>query len=212
MTALLALVLASGDARAGGAGAYLDIQAGAGWSDATGPLIRGRSGNVSLGGFWGDYNGTFKYGRYWRAGAWFRSNENDRDVLTDTTYSTGVELGRGVDLLNVGIWWLASIGPVFTDPSVDGLISYGGQLRGSIGGMYNFSWARWLGGTLRIEGGLQYLDDHVSVLGGFGLGLLVRNHISRTGWTKRDPDRVEPVVQFGDLTPAAEPTDPLKTP
>jgi len=210
MTALLALVLSSGVARAGGGGAYLDLQAGAGWSDATGPLIRGRSGSSSLGAFWGDYNGTFKYGRYWRLGAWYRFNQNDRDVLTDTTYSAGVEFGRGVDLLNVGIWWLAAAGPVITDPTVEGPLSYGGQLRGSIGGMYTLS--RWLGATLRIEGGLQYLDDHVSVLGGFGLGLLVRNHMSRTGWDKRDPDKPEPVVEFSDLTPAAEPSDPLATP
>jgi hypothetical protein len=210
MTALLAVVLMSTDARAGGAGAYFDLQAGAGWSDATGPLIRGRSGGASLGAFWGDYNGTFKYGRYWRLGAWTRSNENDRDILTDTTYSGGVELGRGVDLLNVGIWWLTAAGPVMTDPSVEGPMSYGALVRGSIGGMYNLT--RWAGLSLRIEGGVQWIDDHVSVLGGFGLGLLVRNHITRTGWDKRDPDKVEPVVEFGDLTPAAEPTDPLATP
>ena len=59
---------------------------------------------------------------------------------------------------------------------------------------------------------MQYLGDHFSVLGGFGLGILVRNHMVRTGWTKRDPDKPEPVVEFGDLTPAAEPTDPLATP
>ena len=210
MTALLALALATADARAGGAGAYLDLQAGAGWSDATGPLIRGRSYASSLGAFWGDYNGTFRYGRYYRLGAWYRGNENDRDVLTDTTYSAGVEFGRGVDLLNVGIWWLAGVGPVLTDPSVDGPISYGGVLRGSLGGMYNFT--RWGGASLRIEGGVQWLDDHVSVLGGFGLSVLIRNHMSRTGWDKRDPDKPEPVVEFSDLTPAAEPTDPLATP
>ena len=210
MTGLLALLLSSAVARAGGGGAYLDLQAGAGWSDATGPLIRGRSGGSSLGAFWGDYNGTFKYGRYWRLGAWYRYNENDRDVLTDTTHSTGVELGRGVDLLNVGIWWVAGAGPVLTDPTVEGPISYGGVVRGSIGGMYNFN--RWGGLTLRIEGGVQWLDDHISVLGGFGLGLLIRNHMSRTGWEKRDPDKAEPVVEFSDLTPAAEPTDPLATP
>ena len=210
MTVLLALVLASPVARAGGGGAYFDIQAGAGWSDATGPLIRGRSGGSSLGAFWGDYNGTFKYGRYWRLGAWYRLNENARDVLTDTTHSTGIEFGRGVDLLNVGIWWLAAAGPVLTDPSVDGPISYGGVLRGSIGGMYNLN--RFAGLTLRIEGGVQWLDDRVSVLGGFGLGLLFRNHMSRTGWEKHEADAPEPVVEFGDLTPAAEPTDPLATP
>ena len=210
MTALLALVLWSADVRAGGGGGYLDLQAGAGWSDATGPLIRGRSGSSSLGGFWGDYNGTFKYGRYWRLGAWYRFNENDRDVLTDTTYSTGVEFGRGVDLLNVGIWWLASAGPVLTDPTVEGPITYGGVVRGSVGGMYTLT--RWCGATLRIEAGLQWLDDHVSVTGGFGLGLLLRNHMSRKGWSKRDPNQAEPVVEFGDLTPAAEPTDPLATP
>jgi hypothetical protein len=210
MTAWLTLVLASADARAGGGGAYVDIQAGAGWSDATGPLIRGKSYSSSLGAFWGDYHGTFRYGRYYRLGAWYRVNENDRDVLTDTTYSTGVEFGRGVDLLNVGIWWLTGVGPVLTDPSVDGPISYGAVLRGSIGGMWNPY--GWLGVSLRIEGGLQYLDDHVSVVGGFGLSGLIRNHMSRTGWSKRDPEAPEPVVEFGDLTPAAEPTDPLATP
>ena len=95
MTALLALVLASPIARAGGGGAYVDLQAGAGWSDVTGPLIRGRSYASSLGAFWGDYHGTFRYGRYYRLGAWYRANENDRDVLTDTTYSAGVSSGAG---------------------------------------------------------------------------------------------------------------------
>jgi hypothetical protein len=210
MTGLLALVLASSIARAGGGGAYLDIQAGAGWSDATGPLIRGRSYASSLGAFWGDYHGTFRYGRYYRLGAWYRANENNRDVLTDTTYSAGVEFGRGVDLLNVGIWWLTGVGPVVTDPSVEGPVSYGAALRGAVGGMWNPT--RWAGLSLRVEGGLQWLDDHVSVVGGFGVSLLVRNHMVRTGWTKRDPDKPEPVVEFGDLTPAAEPTDPLATP
>ena len=210
MTVLLALVMSWAVARAGGGGAYLDATAGAGWSDATGPLIRGRSGGTSLGAFWGDYNGTFKYGRYWRLGAWYRFNEHDRDVLTDTTHSAGIEFGRGVDLLNVGIWWLVGAGPVLTDPTVEGPISYGGVVRGSIGGMYNLN--RFAGLTLRIEGGVQNLDNHFSVLGGFGLGLLFRNHMSRTGWSKRDPDQPEPVVEFGDLTPAAEPTDPLATP
>ncbi len=187
---------------------------GAGWSDATGPLIRGRSGSTSLGAFWGDYNGTFKYGRYWRTGAWFRFNENDRDVLTDTTYSAGVELGRGVDLLNVGIWWLVGVGPVLTDPLADAPISWGGVARGSIGGMYYLN--RWLGLTLRIEGGVQRLDNHFSMLGGFGVGFLVRNHIVRNGWSKHESTEPEAEVGFGDLAPTDEPTDepadPLATP
>ena len=55
-------------------------------------------------------------------------------------------------------------------------------------------------------------DGEGTVTGGFGLSLLIRNHMSRTGWTKRDPEQPEPVVEFSDLTPAAEPTDPLATP
>jgi hypothetical protein len=209
MIAILA-VLAS-TAHAGGGGAYVDLQAGAGWSDATGPLMRSRAGTSAVGAFWGDYNGTFKYGRYWRVGAWSRWNENDRDVLTDTTYSAGVELGRGVDLLNVGIWWLVGAGPLVSDFNVeDEPLAWGGVVRGSIGGMYTLT--RWAGLTVRIEGGVQQFHNHFSMLGGFGLGLLFRNHMVRSGWEKHESNEPEPVVGFGDLGPTDEPMDPLATP
>jgi hypothetical protein len=198
-----ALVLSTAAALAGGGGGYLDLQAGAGWSDATGPLIRGKAGSSSLGAFWGDYNGTFRYGRYWRAGLWTRWNEHDRDIKTDTTYSAGVELGRGVDLLNVGIWWLAGIGPLMTDPEVDAPLTFGAVTRGAIGGKYYLGRAADL--TVRIEGGVQWVDDHFAMLGGFGLGVLIRNHMFRTGWEKHEADAPEPEVSFGDLAPPAEP-------
>jgi hypothetical protein len=200
---IAALVLSTAVARAGGGGGYLDLQAGAGWSDATGPLIRGRAGSSSLGAFWGDYNGTFKYGRYWRAGIWSRWNENDRDVLTDTTYSAGLELGRGVDLLNVGIWWLAGIGPLITDPEVDGPVTWGAVTRAAIGGKYTLGRAADL--TVRIEGGVQRVDNHFAMLGGFGVGVLFRNHMVRTGWAKHEPHEESPDVSFGDLAPLEAP-------
>jgi hypothetical protein len=194
--ALLALV-ASPTAFAGGGGAYFDIQAGAGWSDATGPLVRGKSGNSSLGAYWGDYHGTFRYGRYWRTGVWSRYNENDRDVLTDTTWSAGVELGRGVDLLNVGVWWLVGVGPMWTDPLAEAPITWGGAVRGAVGMSYNCT--KWWSLTFRVEGGAQFLEDHVSMAGGFGIGVLFRSHSVRTGWSKHDKEQAVVDVNFSDL-------------
>src|SRR4051812_47481727 len=114
------LTLFAGIAWAGGGGAYAAIDAGGGWTDRLGPVIRGAAGDASMGGYFGHFRGTYRFGDYWRIGAQVEwnpiklrdymvttSGASVRDQhLVESLYMPGLEIGRGADLMNIGAcWW-----------------------------------------------------------------------------------------------------------
>ncbi len=190
---MIALLLVNA-ALAGGGGLYVQSVGGAATTDSTGFIARGVATGAGIGAYWGDYRGTFRYGRYWRLGL------TGRNLLVEplgqrvsSTTVWGAQLTRGADLMNLGVWGSVTGGlstfqraenlGLVIDP--DKPVTYGAFVSAAVGLAYNFTHNVAL--TARVEPGVLISDGFdLSYQGGWGLGLTVRVPIVRTNWHTED--------------------------
>lgn len=142
-------------------GPYGEVAAGLGLGDR--PLHAGLGWEVGAGWWRGRYDDAYAIGRYWSGGVTLR-----QDWITGALRTSPlIELRRGTDLIVAGWWAFLAGGPLVATAEDTGAATVGGTARTGIGA--EFRRTRYLGITLRLEGGVDYVGRRI---GGTGAALL----------------------------------------
>lgn len=185
-------------AQGGGGGLYIDLWGGTATSAATGFLTRGGQSTVSAGAYFGPYEGTFRYGPYWKVGIMTRAQQtNTLDSTNDAFLSTGLEIVRGVDLLKIGgfvgahagwTWGYRrqSLGEVFAPDTATPVTTTAPVVRGFGGAGYNFF--HWLSFQIRFDWGVQFESGRSPSVWGVGTAFAFRIPIYRRPYRGFDED------------------------
>lgn len=220
MWLILLAALAQGADKGGGL--YAEVSGGGGWTNRLGPLIRSPAIRFNLGGYAGKFAGSYRFGQYWRFGAsvasipiFGRSIGRDedgnyvrtREFLEDMTSAT-LEFGRGVDMMNLGVWWTVEGGLLWLDDSNDftplpsDADALGGMASGTVAVAYNLG--RSFSVSLRITFGADFVVDTISMRGGVGFGLLFRAPVVPVGRHDRKRTAAGDAIEDALLNPDLE--------
>lgn len=142
-------------------GPYVD--AGAGLGLGNGPLDAGVGWGAGVGWWAGRYDDAYAVGRYWGAGAMVRQDWIGGTLRT----APMLEVRRGLDLVVLGWHGFLAGGPLVVSRSGDSVV--GGTGRVGIGA--EFRRTRYLGLTLRLEGGADFGGGNVAAAGAALLGV-----------------------------------------
>jgi len=176
-------------AHAGGGGAYVDLWSGTAISAATGFVTRGGHVSGSAGAYFGGYEGSFRFGPYWKIGGTLRVQQTETlGRLSDSFVVPGVEVVRGVDLLKLNAFGGAqlgfavgyrrqTLGEVF-DPGEDTPVTTQALAARVFGGV-GYNLGHWFSVQVRVDWGIQ-LESRTANIRGIGTCLSFRVPVYRS--------------------------------
>ncbi|MBX2798213.1 MAG: hypothetical protein KTR31_11100 [Myxococcales bacterium] len=144
-------------------GPGFDLAAGLGMGGA--PVRAGLGGQLSAGWWTGRYDEAYALGRYWWVGVTGRVDT----PFDGATVAPMLEIRRGVEVLVGGLHGFVSGGPVQFVVSEGPAPALGWTARAGVAGKFRRS--RFVGLTLRLEGGANVVAGKPSAVVGVLVGL-----------------------------------------
>jgi len=160
---LLALVLTAHGLTSHQSGPSLDLAAGLGIGDA--PVAAMVGGQLSLGWWAGVYDDQYAFGRYWWFGATGRVDARSRG----TRLLPMIEIRRGLELFLAGVSVGVAGGAIAEVPDDGEGDPFGWTARAHV--QTKLRRTRFVGFSLRIEGGVDQMGKRTTFGGGVLLGI-----------------------------------------